>query len=168
MSNSVGPEDPLRKQAWDYFQTHAGQRLTTFNFYLTLSTAVTTALFLTFQERYRSPFVGIILSLLLVFFSLVFYQLDNRNRTLIKLAEDALKFFEGESGLPDEGGKPHRAKVFTREESVTQEARRGQSRRPWERHYSYADCFRGVIWAFGSIGLFGLVLSSYFALAPCL
>lgn len=119
MSDSVTIEDPLRKQAWDYFHLHSAQRLTTFNFYLGLSTATTATLFLTFQKDYRVPSVGIVLSLLLLIFSFVFWKLDGRNRELIKLSEEALKFFEEKSGLPDEDGKPHKAKLFLREAHIT-------------------------------------------------
>jgi len=30
-------EEELRKQAWDFFQIQTSQRLTTFNFYITIS-----------------------------------------------------------------------------------------------------------------------------------
>jgi hypothetical protein len=112
MCDTVKTEENLQKQAWDYFQLHSSQRLTTFNVYLGFSTATTAAIFLTFQKDYRAPIVGIILSLLLVVFSFVFWKVDSRNRELIKISEEALKYFEERSGFANEGGKPHRAKLW--------------------------------------------------------
>lgn len=166
MSDTVTIEEHLRKQAWDYFQVHSAQRLTTFNFYLGLSTATTAAVFLTFQRDYRMPSVGIILSLLLVFFSFVFWKLDGRNRELIKLSEEALKFFEEKSNLPDEDGQPHKAKLFSREARITEDREKaGEAYRLrfWKRRFSYATCFRAVIWIFALTGLSGFVLSCYSA-----
>lgn len=166
MSEIVTTEEHLRKQAWDYFQVHSAQRLTTFNFYLGLSAATTAAVFITFQRDYRVPSVGIILSLLLVFFSFVFWKLDGRNRELIKLSEEALRFFEEKSDLPDEGSQPHKAKLFSREALITgdrKKTQRAYGLQFWKKNYSYATCFKAVIWLFGLTGLSGFVLSCYFA-----
>ena len=43
------PDDFLRKQAWDYFVLHAGQRLTVFNFYIVISSVTATAYFSSFK-----------------------------------------------------------------------------------------------------------------------
>jgi hypothetical protein len=160
-------EEHLRQQAWNYFQMHAAQRLTTFNFYLALSTALTAAIFVTFQEDYQVPSVGMILSLLLVLFSFVFWKLDSRNRELISFAEEALRYFEGKANLSDEDGKPHRAKLFTREARVTEDAKQAHAHpyRFWEWRYSYTTCLRAVILAFSVAGLATCIASLSFLLA---
>lgn len=160
MPEEVTPEEHLRTQAWNYFEVHAAQRLTTFRFYLVLSTATTAAIFVTFQRDYRVPSVGIVLSLLLVFFAFVFWKLEGRNRELVRLAEEALKFFEEEANLPDEGGKPHRAKLFSREASVTRD--KEQARSP-KVHFSYSTCFKAVFVTFAATGLVTLSMSLYLA-----
>lgn len=75
-------EKELRDYVWNYFQVHAAQRLTTFNFYIALSTAVTTGLFATLSQAFRVPLLGVVLGILLITFSFVFWKLDHRNREL--------------------------------------------------------------------------------------
>jgi hypothetical protein len=52
MADAQAPEldDPLRKQAWDYVALHAQQRLTTLNFYIVLSSALTAAIVASFRK----------------------------------------------------------------------------------------------------------------------
>ena len=95
-------EADLRKQAWDFFQMQASQRLTTFNFYIALSSLLSGGLAANLKAQDGIQFVSILLGLLLVLFSFVFWKLDQRNRDLIKSAEDALKFFESKRKLPRE------------------------------------------------------------------
>ena len=80
----------LRQQAWDYFEMHGNQRLTTFNFYILISSVVATALFTVLTSS--APRIGWLPGGLLIFFSFVFYKLDSRNAELIKGAEAALKY----------------------------------------------------------------------------
>ena len=80
----------LRQQAWDYFEMHGNQRLTTFNFYIVISSVVATALFTVLTSS--APRIGWLLGGLLVFFSFIFWKLDSRNAELIKGAEAALKY----------------------------------------------------------------------------
>jgi hypothetical protein len=60
------------------------------------------------------PSVAIILSLLLVVFSFVFWKVDSRNRELINLSEEALEYFEEKSSIADGDGNPHRSKLYSR------------------------------------------------------
>ena len=157
-------DETLRKQAWDYFQMHSGQRLTTFNFYIVISSVITTAFFATLQKEYQVPQLGIALGFLLVFFSFVFWRVDIRNRQLIKGAESALKFFERTSELEDTNSEPHIAKIFLREEYETRLKRGNISLGLLEKHYSYSDSFNMVFLAFGAIGVLGVVITSIRAL----
>jgi len=84
MSDPHLPDEAIRKQAWDCFQMHSSQRLTTFNFYIVISSVITTALISTFQKDYKVPLLGIPIGLLLSFFSFIFWKLDSRNRSLLK------------------------------------------------------------------------------------
>jgi len=65
------------KRAWDYFELHANQRLTTFNFYVVISSLVTTGLLATFEKQYRTPYLGIGLGVLLTLLSFVFWSSIN-------------------------------------------------------------------------------------------
>jgi len=147
----------LRKQAWDYFQLHAAQRLTTFNFYIVMSSLVSTAMVASFQKDFRLRHLGLIPGAFLILLSLVFWQLDERNKVLIRVGERALKYFEHHSGLQDEATSPHIAKVFLREEFDTNLSKGGtlSSLRYW----SYSKCFRAIFIFFGTIGAIGAFFS---------
>jgi len=145
-----------RKYLWGYFQLHASQRLTTFNFYIVLSTLLSTGLFSTFQKDFTVP-VGVILGFLLVCFSFVFWKLDERNKGLIKLAETALMDLEKQ--LSPEAGEA--LSIFTREALETGQLRANRSVWPWRNLYSYSDCFRLVFLLFASVGVIGGIFSAY-------
>jgi hypothetical protein len=148
----------LYKQAWDYFQLHSSQRLTTFNFYLVISSVVTAGLVSTLQKNFAFPQAGVLLGSLLSFFSFVFWVLDRRNGQLIKNAEAALRFFEGQYEPENQSGdEPHVTKIFTRDEFSTAKNRRSKSILFWKNHYSYSDCFTLVFLSFGIIGIVGAV-----------
>lgn len=152
-------DEELREQAWDYFQMQAGQRLTTFNFYIVISSLLSTGLAASFKPDICLPYLGIVFGLLLLLFSIIFWMLDNRNRDLIKGAEESLKYFESKSLLKDENGKPHIAKRFTREEFDTNEKKKHSSWCFWRNHYSYSTCFGAVFMVFGLVGLIGFIIS---------
>ena len=149
-------DDELRKQAWDFFQMQAGQRLATFNFYIAISSLLSTGLVATFKNEIDLPYVGIAFGLLLILFSFIFWKLDQRNSDLIKGAETSLKFFEARSALEDEAGIPHVAKRFTREEFDTCRKKNQHPWQFWKKHYSYSQCFNHVFMIFGCGGLVGL------------
>ncbi len=149
----------LRKQAWDFFQMQAGQRLTTFNFYIALSSLITTGLAASFNPALCLPSLGIVFGVLLLLFSFIFWKLDHRNRDLIKGAEASLKYYESKSSLKDDKGKPHIAKRFTREDYDTNEKKKQSSWRFWRNHYSYSTCFSAVFMVFGIVGLAGFIIS---------
>lgn len=150
----------LHKQAWDYFQLHSSQRLTTFNFYLVISSVVTAGLVSTFQKNFGFPQAGVLLGFFLSFFSFTFWVLDRRNRQLIKNAEAALRFFE-EQYVPanNPNDEPHVIKIFSKDEFTVSKSRRNKSILFWKKHYSYSDCFKLVFLSFGSIGIIGSAAS---------
>jgi hypothetical protein len=160
MSDSSVQMEAARKQAWDYFQMHASQRLTTFNFYIVISSVVTTALFSTFQKDYKVPVLGIPLGFLLILFSYIFWKVDQRNKQLIKSAEAALKYFESTWELEDEEGIPHVAKIFQHEESATNRRKETRSVLPWKSHYSYSNSFNRIFLGFAIVGLIGVVIAT--------
>jgi hypothetical protein len=152
----------LRQQAWEYFNTHASQRLTIFNFYIGLSSVAATGFFASFKSDSNLQSARPLLAALLCFISFVFWKLDQRSKVLIKNAEHVLKHFEE--------GQPHstNAKVFLREESET--SRHRESFRGWRKvlfwklPLSYSRCFNLVYLVFFVIGFVGFVV----AIAPYL
>lgn len=152
-------DEELRKQSWDFFQMQAGQRLTTFNFYIAISSLLSTGLVATLKNDIDLPYLGIVFGLLLILFSFIFWKLDQRNGDLIKGAEASLKFFEAKATLEDEAGIPHIAKRFTREAFDTRRKKNPHNWRFWRNHYSYSQCFNRVFMIFGCGGLVGLGFS---------
>lgn len=55
----------MEERAWASFALHAGQRLTTFNFFIVLSSLLINALVVTLQRDFRVPYVGVVIGLLL-------------------------------------------------------------------------------------------------------
>lgn len=149
----------LREQAWDFFQMQAGQRLTTFNFYIAIASLLSTGLVASFTAHIDISFLGVLLGLFLIFFSFIFWKLDQRNRELIKGAERTLIHFEDRSGLPDLDGKPHIAKRFTLENVVTKAKRERRCWCFWRSEYSYYECFKMVFGAFAIVGLLGAIFA---------
>lgn len=143
----------LRDLAWNYFSIHASQRLTTFNFYIVVSSLAATSYFATFRADLHLTAARPVLACLLCLLAFVFWKLDQRNRILIKNAERALKFFEQTCEIDDT------AKVFTQEEKETSSKRTTGWRRAffWQLHLSYSDCFNLVFALFFLLGLFGFL-----------
>lgn len=92
MDTAVTKEE--REYIWNYFHMHASQRLTTFNFYIVMSTLLATGLFATLEGNTRVQPIDVVLGLLLILLSFVFYKLDRRNKVFISNAENALKYME--------------------------------------------------------------------------
>jgi hypothetical protein len=156
LAEDEGEEESfLRKQAWDYFNTHAAQRLTIFNFYIGLSSVTATGYFASFKSESNLESVRVLLAGLLCFFAFVFWKLDQRTKALIRNAEKALEYFEEL--------QPHHlhAKVFLHEEMKTDEHRKSISGWAkalfWRWPLSYSDCFNLVYLVFFMIGLGALL-----------
>jgi hypothetical protein len=152
-------DEELRQQAWNFFQMQAGQRLTTFNFYIAISSLLIAGLVATLKSDIDVPYLGLAFGLLLILFSFIFWKLDQRNGDLIKGAEAALKYFEKKAPLADDSGAPHVAKRFSREEYDTGIKKGSNSWCFWRNHYSYSQCFRLVFVIFGCCGFAGLCIS---------
>ncbi len=152
-------DEELRKQAWDFFQMQAGQRLTTFNYYVVISSVLCTGLAASFKTDSNNPYLGTSFGFLLVLFSMTFWKLDHRNKTLIKGAENALKFFESTSDFKDVNGTPHIANRFLREEFETNRNKKSRTWKFWQNCYSYSECFWFVFTIFSLVGLAGAIWS---------
>jgi hypothetical protein len=149
----------LRDYAWNYFQMHASQRLTTFNFYIVISSLLTTALFSSFQKENHNLYFSAFSGLLLCILSFAFWKLDCRNKFLIKQSENALKYFEMVflSVTSENNPEPQVYQIFMNVEYLTEM----QSRRAcflWERNFSYSDCFNLVFIAFSVAGLLASIV----------
>lgn len=85
------------EHAWRYFELHAQQRMTVFNFYLAISGLIAAGIGICLQQSFGfSAFISMLggaLSLV----SFLFWKLDQRVTEMIKKSEVALRVIEKES-----------------------------------------------------------------------
>ncbi|MDP9190476.1 MAG: hypothetical protein M3P06_02080 [Acidobacteriota bacterium] len=139
----------MEDRAWASFALHAGQRLTTFNFFIILSSLLINGLVVTLQRDFRVPNIGVVIGLLLAVLAFIFWKIDVRNRQLIKLAEDVIKYFERTASKANDTDPCHVAALFTREAAATAKFR---SAAPFW-HFSYARAFAWVYCLVGTTGI---------------
>lgn len=148
------PDNPLRKQAWDYFALHAQQRLTTLNFYIVLSSALTAAIVASFQKEFQFPLLRGVAGLLMAVFSYAFWRLDLRNRWFVKRAEAALSAFEL-GHQHDDWSSRHLPVEFLFSDERRHERQRTQRTSRSRRllvPQSYSDTFNMLFFLFGLAG----------------
>jgi hypothetical protein len=142
----------FREYAWDYFALHAEQRLKAFNFYI-IFCAVVIGGFATIVSRNPLSTQYTFLPLLLIFFSFVFWKLDQRTSTLVKNGEQAIKYLDS-LALAIE---PEEAKVlalFTGDDNHTQ----ALPKYPLiGGYFSYKRVFNWVFFVMGLVGLLGCI-----------
>ncbi len=146
-SSSVQHEH-LRDYAWNYFELHAEQRLKAFQFYISLSTALVGGFVILIRYNNTSKWMAV-LGMLLAFLSFIFWKLDERTKSLVHNAEEALKYLDGQQNLSDIEGVPHPLRVFSRDDHITSQAALYP---PWSGHFSYSRCFRWIYIVFALSG----------------
>src|SRR5262249_2792686 len=142
----------LHKYAWDYFQLHAGQRMSLFNFFVVFAVLMTSALVATFQKDFKMPLAGMGIGLCLSFIAFVFWKLDQRVRYFLKNAEHALAEFE--ANFPTATGKaePHVTQLVRWEAHQTEKIRAMHCRWTPIAQFSYTQSLYLVLAAFGLVG----------------
>ena len=145
-------QDVFRESAWRHFAIHAEQRLKMFQFYITISTALLGGGVLLIRTD-QNAIALVLLSFLASFFSFVFWKLEFRTRTLVRNAEDAIKYLDHSYDLPDVDGQPSPLKLFARDDFRTQ----SNKRRSALSHFSYHKCFVMVFAVIGILGALGMV-----------
>lgn len=150
-------DEIFRDYAMQYFTLHAEQRLKMFQFYISLSTAIMGGSLLIFRYGHQSRWITL-LWFFLAFLSFIFWKLDGRSRTLIRNAEEALKFLDSKLQLPDVDGAPHPLTIFARDDKLF-----GESPKfpllyvPFSYTRSFKYVFAAVSCLGISAGVFGLV-----------
>ncbi len=154
-----------REYAWNYFELHARQRMSVFNYFVLIAALLTAGLAGSFSKNGSSLLISIIsllLAISLVVISFVFWKLEQRVRQLIKHSEEALKTLEKHSTNCDTNIDKHLA-LFSEEEKFTEKLRTKYKKKnifsPWLWHMSYYQCFRTIYIVFIFIGLLGVILS---------
>ena len=136
--------------AFKYFDLHAKQRMTVFNFFLVIAGILTGGIAAALTKVPSMPLLSAALSIVLILISVVFWKLDVRTSFLIKHSERAL--MECEKALLIES-----AQLISSEKDCFAEfqSRQGLGDKAW----SYSHCFETVFVAMTILGLFGLGLS---------
>lgn len=164
-------EGEVFELAWKYFQQHASQRISFFNFFVVLASSMVALLVAALFQLKAYP-IGAAVGLMLAFISFIFWKVDERNKHLTKTGEHALKELESRYGfLPkfddataDKG--PAVLRIFTREEWATKKLREAQRGRPiWRRQLSLSRCLDLLFIVYGIAGCIGAALAIIFILS---
>jgi hypothetical protein len=162
----LGAKSPMlniseqRKYAWDYFQLHSTQRIATFNFFVSIATAISAAAGIAIQVNVNLKLAAILLGFLLCLISFVFWKLDERNRQLIKLGEEALKLIEAHLDPSDD-----EINLFRRDDQRVRQYRLHSSHLFWRNYYSYSQSFNILFLCFGALGLIAIIAGLLMLLA---
>lgn len=143
------PGEKVLESNLKYFEIHAAQRLTVFNFYVAISGTILAAIAAISQGPQRFALVGVILGVLLTTISFLFSKLDSRTAFLVKHAESIIKQIESDY-------LPKHLSVFGLEDRLTSEAR--AERRFPGKMYTYGQIFHSLFWIFGVVGVAGALL----------
>lgn len=132
-----------------YFELHASQRMSTFNFFVVLSGLLISALVKTFENDFNYPQIGYGISLALIIVSLIFWKLDQRVRFLIKHSESELRKLEEDEKYPS---------LFKDEEIKTNSKEAGKYKGFFRFHLKYSECFGKIYLLFSVFGVVGIIL----------
>ena len=138
MSVNERDEKAAIDHAWRYFDLHAGQRMSLFNYYLVLSGLVLAGIAGTY-DKFSLHAVSILLGIALATVAYIFWKLDQRVSFLLKRAELALGQVEG--------ALPPAARLFHSEPEHTDRAC------DTDGIWTYGRSFRVVFFLTGATGL---------------
>lgn len=98
MKNTLDPsiESEVRNHCWNYFSLHAQQRMSAFQFFITLETGLIGASLLILQAKsqFSDSLWTICLGPMMTMLAFVFWKIDQRTKDLISGAEESLKEIE--------------------------------------------------------------------------
>jgi len=144
------PPDKETEHLWRYFALHAQQRISVFNFFVVFSGVIATGIGGALQAGRPMTFLVVVLGVLLMVLSFVFFRLDRRNSDLVKISERALRTSEL-SHLPAY------AQIFEREANVGPGSAFPEDRKT-QTHWTFGRSFKFL---FAMMGSMGLVASGY-------
>lgn len=134
----------LLDHTWKYFQLHAAQRITVFNFFVAASGLLTAGLIYSLRGGHETANYSIVGGISLALLSGVFWKLDRRVSAMIKISEEAIIRIEG--SCIDE--PLHRVMSM---EQQTAEATKYSSFGNW----TYGQAFRRIFVVVGAVGIAG-------------
>jgi hypothetical protein len=99
MTEDKTAEETALEYGFKWFEFHAQQRITSFNFYLVIYSGLAAAVSFSLKEKLQLG--SILISLMMIGVSILFWQLDVRNRQLIKIGESILSDSWQRNGLSE-------------------------------------------------------------------
>ncbi|MFJ5377377.1 hypothetical protein ACIPSX_08495 [Pectobacterium sp. CHL-2024] len=82
------------EHVWRYFELHAQQRMTVFNFYIAITSLLAAGIGFSLQQGGKFALFTTLMGVFVTFISFIFWKLDQRVSMLIKNAELALQDIE--------------------------------------------------------------------------
>ena len=140
------------EHAWKYFELHAQQRMTVFNFFLAISGLVAAGIGAGLQQGGKFSVLVCLLGCFLFFIAFLFWKLDQRVSLMIKASEDAIIAIEKAAVIKE-------ASIFSNEQPLS---RSFGVAKVW----SYGRCFRTCFCLVALSGLF-FVFAPYFMNMAC-
>lgn len=131
--------------AWRYFELHAQQRITVFNFYIAITGLLAAGIGFSLQQEGRYLYLCSILGFFTFFISIIFWKLDHRVSILIKNSETVLQCIEDKFDNQN-------YRIFTKDKNDNSLNSSIFS------NWSYGKCFRIAFIFVGSIGLVFIVI----------
>lgn len=125
--------------AWRYFELHAQQRMTVFNFFLAISGLISAGVGVCLQQGIKFSILASLLGMFLTMVSFIFWKLDQRVSEMIKSAESALCQIETATGINE-------ILIFTKD-------RRTSPVNSFSSIWTYGKCFRISFLTVGILGL---------------
>lgn len=133
-----------------YFEIHAAQRMSVFNFFIVLSTIILTGLATcVFGDDMYAP-IGVPLGLLLTALALTFWKLDQRTSFLVKRAEKALEHLETDHFPPFAQIISNEPKEFNKLNELLSFPRK---------HWTYSRSLGLVFLVVGTMGVAGTLVA---------
>lgn len=140
------PAKSMLEHAWRYFEMHAAQRITVFNFFVATSGLLIAGLVFALRAGKSASSLGIAAGLALIALAFLFWKLDQRVSSMIKESEKIIAKIE-ESAITDPS-----LRVIAAEQKMTS----GKKFTFWE-NWTYGQAFRRIFIVVGLVGFIGIV-----------
>lgn len=137
------------EHAWNYFQLHAAQRITVFNFFVATSGLLVAALVFALRGGAETATLSMAAGVGLVALSFVFWKLDGRVSAMIKVSEAVIMKIEEKCIVEADD------RVMCNEQEVA-----NRTKFQFFSSWTYGQAFRRIFIVVGAFGVFGLGLGA--------
>ena len=153
-SSQISDKDVL-ELIWKYFEHHGNQRLTHINFFTVFSSALLVSQYTVLGTNNNLLFAPIVIGIVQIIVSFVFYKIDERTMFLVKHAEKAMVSIESTYSFSDDKGYINSLKIFTNEIEETNKAKKEKNF--LLRRISHKKSYRILLISFAVMGVLGSI-----------